>query len=112
MALTPETPATGILIRRDWGDAKIYQVTCECGQDDHDHEVFVEAEDSSVTVTTYTIGKTNFWSLTRWHHIWTLLTKGYIKYESSLIMNRQQAMNYATILHHAVEDVEQFRKSK
>ena len=112
MALTPETPATGILIRRDWGDAKIYQDTCECGQDDHDHEVFVEAEDSSVTVTTYTVGKTNFWSLTRWHHIWTLLTKGYIKYESSFIMNRQQAMNYATILHHAVEDVEQFRKSK
>jgi hypothetical protein len=112
MALTPESPATGILIKNNWGDAKMYKVTCECGQSDHDHEVFVESDETGVTVTTYTTGKTDFWSRTRWHHIWTLLTRGYIKYESSLIMNRQQAMNYATILHHAVEDVEEFRKSQ
>jgi hypothetical protein len=112
MDLIAETPATGILIKNNWGDAKQYIVTCECGQSDHDHAVFVESDESGITVTTYTTGKTNWWSRTRWHHIWTLLTKGYIKYECSLIMNRQQAMNYASILHHAVEDVEQFRKAK
>ena len=112
MDLKPETPATGILIKNNWGDAKQYIVTCECGQSDHSHEIFVEADESGITVTTYTTQKTNWWSLTRWHHIWTLLTRGYIKYEASLIMNRQQAMNYAAILHHAVEDVEEFRKAK
>jgi hypothetical protein len=107
-----ENPANGILIKNDWGDSKQYKVTCECGQDDHNHEVFVEADECGITVTSYTIQKSNWWSRTRWHAIWTLLTKGYVKYEASLIMNRQQAINYATILQNAVEDVEKFRKSK
>jgi hypothetical protein len=84
---------------------------CQCGQDDHDHDIFIEADESGVTVTVYTTGKTNWWSQTRWYHIWRLLTTGYIKYESNIVMDRQQAMNYATILHHAVEDVELFRKN-
>jgi hypothetical protein len=112
MALTPETPATGILIKNNWGDTKQYKVTCECGQSDHDHEVFVESDETGVTVTTYTVGKTDFWSRTRWYHMWILLTQGYIRYESSLIMNRQQATNYATILQDAVKDVEEFRKAR
>ena len=112
MALTPEAPATGVLIKNNWGDTKMYKVTCECGQSDHDHEVFVESDETGVTVTTYTTGKTNWWSRTQWYHIWTLLTRGYIKYESSLILNRQQAMNYATILQDAVNDVEEFRKAR
>jgi hypothetical protein len=107
-----ENPANGILIKNDWGDTKMYKVTCECGQDDHSHEVFVEADECGVTVTSYTIQKSNWWSQTRWHAIWTLITKGYIKYEASLIMNRQQAINYAAMLENAVEDVEKFRKSK
>lgn len=108
----PENPATGILLRRSYGDAVIYRVICECGQTDHDHEVWVEAEESDITVTTYTTQKTNFWSLTRWQLIWTLLTQGWVKYEASLTMNRQQALNYATILQQAVTDVEQFRKTQ
>jgi hypothetical protein len=110
--MKPETPATGVLIKNDWGDAKQYQVVCECGQDDHSHNIFVESDETGVTVTVYTVGKTNWWSRTRWHHIWTLLTKGYVKHECSLIMNRQQALNYATILKQAVADVEQFRKTR
>ena len=112
MDLTPEQPATGILIKHDWGPVRHYMVTCACGQDDHDHEVFVEADESGITVTTYITGKSNWWSKTRWHAIWTLLTQGYVKHESSLIMNQQQAVNYAAILQSAATDVEQFRKSK
>jgi len=112
MIMKAEKPARGVLIKNDWGDAKQYKVVCECGQDDHNHDIFVEADESGVTVTVYTTSKTNWWSRTRWHHIWRLLTKGYIKYESNIIMDRQQAMNYATILQDAVEDVEEFRKAK
>ena len=57
MDLKPETPATGILIKNNWGDAKQYIVTCECGQSDHSHEIFVEADESGITVTTYTTQK-------------------------------------------------------
>jgi hypothetical protein len=107
-----QKPANGILIKNDWGDTIRYQVTCECGQPDHEHDVWVEANECDVEVQIYVTVKTNFWSRTRWNHLWQLLTKGHVQCETTIGLNRQQAMNYATILHHAVEDVEQFRKTK
>jgi hypothetical protein len=60
-------------------------------------------------VTVYTTGKTNWWSKTRWQHIWTLLTKGYIDTESVVHLTQQQAFNYAQTLLSAVEDVKKFK---
>jgi len=108
--MTSELPAEGILKHNSWGDSKVYRVTCSCGASDHDHHVWVEADDHEVSVTIYSTTRTNFWSKTRWYHIWTLLTKGYIDTETSLIMNKQVALNYASVLQSAIEDVEQFRK--
>lgn len=107
-----EKPAQGILKKNDWGDAKSYKISCDCGSDDHMHNVWVEADESDITVTTYTMQKTNFWSMARWHHIWTLLTKGYVEYEASIIMSQQQALNYAETLKSAIADVETFRKKQ
>jgi hypothetical protein len=108
--MTPELPAEGILKQNSWGDSKTYRVVCECGSNDCDHNVWVEAEDTGITVTIYTTTRTNFWSKTRWHHIWTLLTKGYIDTEANLIMKKQVALNYATVLKSAIDDVERFRE--
>jgi len=105
-----QVPAEGILQRHSWGDSKVYQVVCDCHQPDHDHNVWIEADASDVSVTIYTTVKSNFWSKTRWHAIWSLLTKGYIDTESSLSMRRQQAFNYAHTLLSAIADVEEFRK--
>ena len=107
-----EKPADGILKQNDWGSSKSYKVSCECCDDSHNHNVWVEVDDSGITVTTYTQQKTNFWSKTRWQHLWTLLTKGYIEYEASIIMSQQQALNYAETLKSAIKDVEEFRKNK
>jgi hypothetical protein len=52
--LKAQAPAEGILLRKDYGDAKVYQVVCECGDCDHSHNVWVEAEDIGVSVTIYT----------------------------------------------------------
>jgi hypothetical protein len=71
--------------------------------------VDIEADDVGVTVTTYTTQKTNFWSMNRFQLIWSLLTKGYVEYEASLCMSKQQALNYASVLQSAVADVEQFQ---
>jgi len=49
-----QTPAEGILLRKDYGDAKIYTVTCQCCGSDCEHDVWVEADDLNVTITTYT----------------------------------------------------------
>ena len=106
-----QKPAEGILKRNDWGDTKTYSVTCDCGCNDHTHNVWVEADNTGVTVNTYTMQKTNFWSMTRWQHMWKLLTTGYVELESSNIMSAQQALNYAETLKSAVKDVGIFQKS-
>ena len=107
-----QTPAEGVLLRKDYGDAKIYNIVCECGDCDHSHEVWVEAEDHGITVTIYTQQKTKWWQSNRWKIIWTLLTKGYVERESVLIMSEQQALNYANVLSTAVTDVKVFRNAR
>jgi len=101
-----EKPAEGILKRNDWGDTVTYQVVCECGDSNHDHNVWIEADDTErVIVTTYTQQKSKWWEQSRWRTIWTLLTRGYIEYESTIIMTQQQALNYAETLKKAVADL-------
>lgn len=105
-----QVPAQGILITRDYGDAKQYEVTCECSDGDHSHKVWVEADDANVTVTIYTTAKSKWWERNRWSQLWTLLTKGYVEYEADIIMNQQQALNYAAVLNSAVTDCAEFAK--
>jgi hypothetical protein len=107
-----ETPAQGILKRNDYGDSMCYQVACECGDSNHDHNVWVEADDSNVTVTIYTTVKSKWWKLNRWQKIWQLLTKGYVEYEADIIMNKQVALNYANVLQSAIKDCEKFKQER
>jgi hypothetical protein len=107
-----QTPAEGIMKTNDWGDSKVYRVVCECGSAEHNHDVWVEADDTSVTATVYTQVKSKFWSMNRWQKIWTLLTRGYVEYEASIIMSKQQALNYAKCLESAIIDVETFRNNR
>jgi len=101
-----QTPAEGILKRSEWPDAKIYQVVCNCGSADHDHNVWIEIDDTKeVTVTTYTQQKSKWWERNRWSTIWRLLTQGYVEYEASIIMTQQQALNYAETLKTAVNEL-------
>jgi hypothetical protein len=107
-----QVPAEGIMKTGDWGDSKAYRIACNCHDESHNHNVWIEADDHDIVVTIYTTGKTNWWSKTRWYHIWTLLTKGYIDTESSVHLSRQQALNYAETLKSAIQDVEQFKAER
>jgi hypothetical protein len=107
-----QIPAEGIMKTNDWGDSRVYRIACNCGDENHNHNMWVEADDGDITVTIYTTGKTNYWSKTRWYHIWTLLTKGYIDTESTVCLTKQQALNYAETLKSAITDVEEFRKDR
>lgn len=104
-----EKPAEGILKTHEWGESKAYRIACSCGADDHDHNVWVEADDHDVSVTIYTRSKSD-WRINRFRKIWQLLTKGYVEEEVSISMTSQQAFNYAYTLNEAIKDVEQFRK--
>jgi hypothetical protein len=107
-----QEPARGVLLVNDWGTSKMYKAVCDCGDDVCTHTIDVEAEDTGVTVTIYTKTRTNFWSKTRWQHIWTLLTKGYVEFDTNLIMAKQVALNYASVLQSAVSDVEELRNAR
>jgi hypothetical protein len=107
-----EIPAEGIYKKHEWGDAISYGVACECSDPNHQHDVWIEADDTGVTVTTYTQQKSKWWELNRFKIIWILLTKGYIEYEASLIMTEQQAFNYAETLKRSIESVKQFKKER
>jgi hypothetical protein len=41
-----------------------------------------------------------------------LLTKGYVDTETTLILRKQGALNYAETLRSAIDDVEAFRKDR
>ena len=110
MQVTPQTPAKGVLVVNERGTSKMYKAVCECGNDDCTHTIDIEAEDTGTIVTIYTTTRTNFWSKSRWKHIWNLLFKGYTDMETCIIMDRQVALNYANVLQSAVKDVEELRK--
>jgi len=135
-----QSPADGILKRHDWGNSKVYQVVCQCGQPDHDHQLWVEADNSGINVELHVTVKSDFWSeavkpkydiehdwlqefdwfwkglvngfWTRTKLTWTLWTKGYVQQETCLSISKQVALNYADVLKSAVTDCEQFEKER
>lgn len=131
-----QAPAEGILKTNDYGSSKWYQVVCGCGQPDHTLTVEVEADETGVSVITYATVKTDYWTeavdkrynidnpwlqefdwfwkdlvngvVTRIKLTWTVWTKGYVRAETTTLMSKQQALNYAETLKAAIKDVEQF----
>ena len=138
--MNAQKPAEGILVRNDYGNSKWYQVVCSCGQEYHDHNVEVEADETGVNVNIYTTVKTDYWSDTWekryeienelaqeadwfWKDLfnsfvrkiavtWELWTTGAITTETTIHMSKQQALNYATTLRSAIKDVEQFEATR
>lgn len=109
---TPQPPALGIMLQQDWGDAKTYNIECDCTDPDHSHTLDVESdEDFGVSVTIWTTVETPIWSISRWKLIWQLLTKGTVKYNAALILQEQQAINYAAALNKAIVDVKTYKRT-
>ena len=104
-----ETPAQGILKIGDYGNSIMYKAVCSCGDDACSHVIDVEA-DHDVNVTIYTRTKTDFWSKTRWSHVWKLLTQGHVEFETTIVLDKQSALNYSQTIKDAVKDVENFKK--
>ena len=132
-----QQPAEGILKTNDFGDSKWYQVVCGCGQSDHTLTVEVEADDMGVSVNTYATVKTDYWTesvkkrydidspwlqefdwfwkglvngfLTRLRLTWDIWIKGYVRAETTTLMSKQQALNFAETLTSAIKDVEEFK---
>ncbi len=104
-----QPPAQGIMQTADFSDAHSYKVAGSCGHTDHNHDVWIELEpdinEISVTVYTHVASHTN-----RWRLIWQLLTQGYIKLETSLLLTEQQALNYAETVKRSIKQLKLSRK--
>lgn len=132
-----QKPAQGILIKSQGEDFRTYEVYCECGNSDHYHAIDVSANDGGeVSVSIYTKSDTAYWvdqfkkryyfknelvrkidwlykdivngTLRRIKWTWQLWVHGKIETESHIIMNQQQAYNYAKTLEQAVKDISEY----
>ena len=107
-----EKPAEGIMKTGEFGSYKSYHVECKCGSPECAHKLAVEADDMEVTVTIFLTLRTKCYNMNRWEQIWSILTKGYVDSESTLVLNEQSALNYAATLKSAVKDVKELRNDR
>lgn len=110
--MKPETPATGILKTRDFGDAMFYYVQCDCGNEDCAHTIEVEADDMHVQAHIYHTQHTKWWEKNRWKQIWQILTKGYAEMQTTIVLDEQTVLNYSEVLRQATQDVKTFRDKR
>lgn len=133
--MNAEMPAVGIMKLHEYPDAVWYDVACECGSKDHYHSIWIEADSDTklISVGIGTEGSSDYWTknleydysskfygvlhfvdetIRRLKLIWKILTKGYVKYESHVLLNEQQALNYAETLKTAISDIHSVEKAK
>jgi hypothetical protein len=130
--MQPEIPARGILKQSDYGDSIWYRIACDCGCEDHDHVMNVVADDHGVGVEIYVNISTSglypfkynydinngflswfdcFWKdvynglVTRLKYTRDIWTKGRIRADTYLILDKQQSLNYADTIKRAIHDV-------
>jgi hypothetical protein len=107
-----QEPAFGILKCEEWGKTKTYHIRCKCGSPECSHDVWIEADETEITVTTYLSLRSKWYRMSRWKQIWSILVNGYVDVESTLVMDQQTALNYAATLKAAVEDVKEIKNGK
>lgn len=116
-----QSPAQGILLKRDFGDMKMYEIACECGNSDDVITLTVEVDDCGVAIHQYVKVKTAWWTTcdcgflgaiwTRLKLTYSVWVKGYLEYESFTMLNQQSALNYAETIKTAISEVEAFKEA-
>ena len=113
--MKPQKPAQGIMLDRNWGDARSYTIACDCGGREHYPQMWIEVGSESdvelqnVTVTFYVETTSPWYRLNRWRQIWTMLTRGYVRQESTLILSKQAALNLSTVIRNSVAEMQQVK---
>lgn len=121
-----QQPAQGIMLTKEFKDAKFYKVSCNCGCQS-DVDLFLEVDDFAITLGVNAQTKTAYWrrvidvsytenwfayalkcAVNRWVNTaricWTAITQGYVETESYTILSRQQAYNLAETLKQGIEE--------
>lgn len=133
--MNTQEPAEGIMKTGDYNTCKSYEVNCSCGNADDTLSFFVEVDEGTISVSTYTTQKTDWWTdyynknavyqfknpvvcyfnyvirgfLNSLSHrlklTYNIWVDGYVTYEQCTIMSKQQALNYANTLLTAINSL-------
>ena len=106
-----QTPAQGISLEKDFGDAKVFNVECDCTADDHAVKMWIEvqrdADIPDVEVSFYVTTWTPVW--TSWRKrlsaVYDILFKGVHKQEHHMLLDRQSATNFANAIISTVDEM-------
>lgn len=107
-----QKPAQGISIDNDYGDARIFNVECDCTSDDHAVKMWIEVQKDKdipdVELTFYVTTWTPFFASwrERLQAIWDIAINGVHKQQHSMLLNRQTALNMAEAIKSTVRELE------
>jgi hypothetical protein len=108
-----QRPAQGISLDKDFGDAKVFNVECDCSSDDHAVKMWIEVQrdqdipdvEVSFYVTTWTKNFWNNWPA-RIRAVYDILFKGVHKQEHHMLLNKQSALNFAEAIKDTIDDLD------
>ena len=133
--MKPQSPAEGIMLLDNFEKAKRYRIECSCGNPDDSIDVWIEVDETEIVLQFYTTQSTDWWEkLAYWNtfHIdnyWLYsivngikslingfyhkikITRdvwfnGHVCYESTTIMTKQQALNFAETVKKCIKEME------
>lgn len=140
MDLKPQEPAEGIVSERKYPGFESYTIPCSCGNNDDDIQIIVEEEHGEVSIQTYTLQKTDWWTdrfdkhqsyaidneflfqlnyyarsflNSLWYRIrvtWNVWVHGRVEYYQTAILTPQQALNFSEALKNSVERVTEYSR--
>jgi hypothetical protein len=108
-----QTPAQGISIDKDFGNAKVFNVECDCSADDHAVKMWIEVQRDpdipDVEVSFYVTTWTPLWK--GWPQklkaVYDILVNGVHKQEHHILLNKQSALNFAEAIKDTVKELEE-----
>ena len=94
---TKTEPLQGIMKTSEYDDAVSFRVACDCHDNNHDVDVWIEVEKDDevheITVTFYRELDTPWWEkgFNRFQEAWNILVHGRSRFSGSIIMNPDTA---------------------
>lgn len=112
--MNAQRPAKGIMLNADHTYSKSYTIACDCHDDDHQVNMWIEIDGEpefrDVNMTFYVNTTTPFWDnngFSRIRAAWNILVHGYRKEQHTLILNRQAALNVANTIKTVIKELEE-----
>lgn len=107
-----QPPAQGISLEKDFGNAKVFNIECDCSADDHAIKMWIEVQHDKdipdVEVSFYVTTWTPVWQGwgQRLRAVYDILFKGVHKQEHHMLLNKQAALNFADAIKNTITELD------